>query len=146
MKTVQTLIIASLVTTVGLIPLPSMAQIKDNQVNALVKALKQAAPPNRPNDGMYSAWQVLPNIIPSWTKQCVGKELTPEQFEKDAKAAEKTVSCIVKRELNSQYQTTKNEMKSVQGVACWWMTGKYQGCDQDPSKTYVQRVLSAYKP
>ncbi|HAX77254.1 MAG TPA: hypothetical protein DCY88_15825, partial [Cyanobacteria bacterium UBA11372] len=74
------LLLGGIIVTLGLWT-PAQAQVADTQINAMVDALRQAAPPNKPNDGMFSQWQVLPGIIPSWTKQCVGRELTPAQFE-----------------------------------------------------------------
>jgi hypothetical protein len=142
MKTAQTLVIAGLI---ALFANPSIAQVKDIQVNKLTEALKQSAPPQRSNDGMYSAWQVLPGIIPSWTKQCVGKEMTAQQFDQDQNAARQTVNCIVKRELNNQSKANKNELDSVRNVACWWMTGNYQGCTQGATATYVNKVVSIYQ-
>jgi hypothetical protein len=142
MKTAQTLVIAGLIASFAL---PSVAQVKDTQVNKLTEALKQAAPPQRTNDGMYSPWQVLPGIIPSWTKQCVGKEMTPQQFDQDEKSARQTVNCIVKRELNNQSKANQNELNSVRNVACWWMTGNSRGCTQGPTATYVQKVVSIYQ-
>ena len=110
----------------------------------MVEALRQAAPPNRPNDGMYSQWQVLPGIIPSWTKQCVGRELTPAQFESDATAARNTVACIVGRELKKQLTATNNnEAAAVRNVACWWMTGTTT-CS-GATATYVERVVGFYQ-
>lgn len=145
MKPIKSLLLGATLATVGLSALPTVAQVKDTQVNALVSALKQAAPPNRPNDGMYSSWQVLPGIIPSWTKQCLGKEMTPQQFDANENAARQVVSCIVERELKTQYKTTTNETQAVRSVACWWMTGKTQGCDSGTTGTYVGRVVSFYQ-
>ena len=81
-KTSKHLLLSGLLVSAGLWAMPgfAQAQVKDNQLNAFVEALRQAAPPNRPNDGMYSAWQVLPGIIPDWTKRCIGKQMTPAQF------------------------------------------------------------------
>ncbi|ACK71392.1 conserved hypothetical protein [Gloeothece citriformis PCC 7424] len=145
MNFIKSLFLGATLATIGLSALPSNAQVKDAQVNALVSALKQAAPPNRANDGMYSSWQVLPGIIPSWTKQCLGKEMTPQQFESDENAARQVVSCIVQRELKTQYKTTTNENQAVRNVACWWMTGKPQGCDSGATGTYVGRVVGFYQ-
>lgn len=140
------LLLSGLIASVGLWTVPAQAQVSDARVNAVVEALRQAAPPNRPNDGMYSQWQVLPGIIPSWTKQCVGRELTPAQFESDAAAARNTVSCIVRRELDKQFRATRNnEATSVRNVACWWMTGNAGGCGSGATATYVQRVVGFYQ-
>ncbi|MGI0480334.1 hypothetical protein ACN4EE_06040 [Geminocystis sp. CENA526] len=125
---------------------PVKAEVTEVKINAFVDALKLSAPPNRPNDGMYSAWQILPSIIPSWTKQCLGKELTPTAFDADEVAARKTVTCIVKRELNKQWQqTNKNEAQAVRNTACWWMTGNYNGCQSGNTAEYVKRVEKNYQ-
>lgn len=138
------LLLSGLIASVGLWAIPAQAQVSDTQVNALVEALRQAAPPNKPNDGMYSQWQVLPGIIPSWTKQCIGRELTAAQFESDGTAARNTVSCIVRREFNQRYQGG-NEAAAVRATACWWMTGKDTACTSGTTASYVQKVVSFYQ-
>lgn len=145
-KTGKHLFLAGLALNVGLWAMPGTAQSTDSQVNAFVEALRQAAPPQSKNDGMYSAWQVLPGIIPDWTKRCTGKQLTAAQFEADATAARNTVSCIARRELNNQMKaTSNNQAAAVRGAACWWMTGKYSGCNSGFQAKYVQKVVSVYQ-
>lgn len=140
------LLLTGLVVSLGLWPLPGAAQVKDNQVNAFVEALRIAAPPQRPNDGMYSPWQVLPGILGDWSKRCTGTALTPAQFDANTEAARSTVSCIARRELNNQMKARgNNETAAVRGAACWWMTGKYDGCSSGATATYVQNVLKAYQ-
>jgi hypothetical protein len=126
--------------------MPGAAEVNDNQLNSFVEALRRAAPPNRANDGMYSEWQVLPGIIPSWTKQCAGKEMTPAQFEADSAAARRTVTCIMRREFNNQLRATRNnQTAAARRTACWWMTGNATACQSGPTATYVQRVLGFYQ-
>ncbi|WP_349262671.1 hypothetical protein [Allocoleopsis sp.] len=144
-KTSKHLLLSGLLVSVGLWAMPGTAQVKDAKLNAFVEALRQAAPPQRPNDGMYSDWQVLPGIIPDWTKRCIGKSLTPAQFDAGADAARRTVSCIAGRELNKQMKATGNETAAVRSAACWWMTGQYNGCKSGATATYVQKVVSAYQ-
>lgn len=145
-KFISTLSLSIIVTCFGLSHFPAKAEVSEAKINALVDALKLSAPPNKPNDGMYSPWQVLPGIIPSWTKQCLGKELTPTAFDQDEQAARKTVTCIVKRELNQQWKQTKeNENQAVRNVACWWMTGNYNGCQSGYTADYVKKVSKNYQ-
>lgn len=145
LKKTRHLLLSGIIAGVGLWAMPGYAQVNDTQLNAFVEALRLSAPPNRANDGMYSQWQVLPGIIGSWTKQCVGKEMTPAQFEADSAAARRTVSCIMRRELNKQFRaTSNNETAAVRNAACWWMTGN-TSCSSGPTATYVQKVLDAYK-
>lgn len=144
------LLLGGIIVSLALGATPAHSQrsqpVSDAQINAMVEALRQAAPPNKPNDDMYSQWQVLPGIIPSWTKQCVGRELTPAQFESDTAAARNTVACIVQRELNKQYRAvSNNETAAVRNVACWWMTGNTTGCGGGATGSYVQRVVSFYQ-
>ena len=146
---IKHLLLGGIIVSLALWATPAYTQrsqpVSDAQINAMVEALRQAAPPNKPNDGMYSQWQVLPGIIPSWTKQCVGRELTPAQFESDTAAARNTVACIVRRELNKQYgAVSNNEIAAVRNVACWWMTGNTTGCG-GATGSYVQRVVSFYQ-
>lgn len=145
-KKTKPLLLYGIMISVGLWAMPGDAQVKDNQLNAFVEALRRAAPPNKPNDGMYSDWQVLPGIIPSWTKQCVGKEMTPAQFDADSAAARRTVTCIALREVNNQLKATRNnQTAAVRRAACWWMTGNATGCQNGATASYVQRVLSFYQ-
>jgi hypothetical protein len=139
------------VITISLGILPSLAQAKqpvsDTQVAAMVEALRLAAPQTKKrNDGYYSEWQVKPETLKGWTKTCLKKELTPTQFENDPQVARQVISCIMNRELNKQFVTTKNnESSAVRGVACWWMTGNYTGCDKGFTADYVQKVVRFYK-
>jgi len=144
-KFIQFLFIGVTITIYGLNPLPAKANISESKVTAFVEALKLAVPPIKPNDGMYSQWQVLPNIIPSWTKQCLGKELTPTAFDADKTAAQKTVTCIAQRELNQQWkQTNQNEAQTIRNTACWWMTGNYNGCKSGTTAEYVKKIEKLY--
>ncbi|MBD2347047.1 hypothetical protein [Anabaena subtropica] len=130
---------------------PSSAQAQqqttDAQVAALVEALRQAAPQTgKTNDGLYSAWQVKPETFRGWSKTCLKREVTPTQFENNPTLARQVVSCITRRELNQQFRATNNnETAAVSGVACWWMTGAYTGCNTGFTATYVQKVVRFYQ-
>ncbi|RUR76383.1 hypothetical protein DSM107007_46390 [Nostoc sp. PCC 7120 = FACHB-418] len=119
----------------------------DVQVAALVEALRQAAPQtSKANDGYYSAWQVKPETLRGWSRTCLKKEVTPTQFENNPALARQVVSCITRRELNNQFRATgNNETAAVRGVACWWMTGAYTGCNTGFTATYVQKVAGFYQ-
>jgi hypothetical protein len=120
-------------------------RIKPAQLNAFVEALRLTAPPQRANDGVYSDWQMLPGIIPNWTKQCLGKSLSPAAFESDRAAAKKTVSCIAGRKLDRRLQATGDSRLAVRQTACWWMTGKDNGCEAGAAAEYVRRVEEFYR-
>jgi hypothetical protein len=128
----------------GLAVLPAFGQVTDAQARALAGALKLAAPhTDRP--GLYSDWKVKPAIIPDWSRRCLGKELTPEQFAADAAEARRVVECVAARELTKQLETTHDESLAVRRSASWWMTGDPDQYDQGATAAYTQRVLFYYR-
>jgi len=143
------LLLNGLIVSLGLLPLLAQAQqpISDIQVAAMVEALRQAAPQTKnPNDGYYSQWQVKPETLKGWSRTCLKRELTPTQFENSPAIARQVVSCITRRELTNQFRATNNnELASVRGAACWWMTGSYTGCNKGFTAEYVQKVVRFYQ-
>lgn len=141
------LLISGLIASLGLWALPVQAQqVTNTQVSALVEALRLAAPKTgKQNDGLYSEWQITPGIIPSWSKQCTGRELTPDQLETSPVTARAIVTCIMRGELQKQYRDRQNEPAAVSRAACWWMTGNATGCDSGLTAAYTQKVLGFYK-
>lgn len=131
----------------GALPTPAQAQVSSAQVNALVEAIRQAAPQTGPNkDGVYSDWQILPGNIPRWTKFCTGQTATPEQFGSNPQLARQVVTCIVKDALEDEYPASGNqEAIAVQRVAAWWMTGEPGRYTNPATSPYTQKVLSFYQ-
>ena len=143
------LLLNGLIVSLGLLPLLAQAQqpVSDTQVAAMVEALRQAAPQTKnPNDGLYSQWQVKPETLKGWSRTCLKRELTPTQFENSPAIARQVVSCITRRELTNQFRATNNnEIASVRGAACWWMTGSYTGCNKGFTAEYMQKVVRFYQ-
>jgi hypothetical protein len=141
------LLLGSLIVSLGLQTLPAAAEaVTDAQVSALVEALRQAAPPQTANDGMYSQWQVLPGNISRWAKFCTKQELTPQQFEADATKAQSIVTCIVADLLRDEYKaSSNNELTAIRRAACWWMTGDSAACKSGATGTYADKVVSVYQ-
>lgn len=142
-------LLTGVIVSLGLLSLPAQAQqaVSDAQITAMVEALRQAAPKTgSANDGLYSEWQVKPETLKGWSRTCLKKELTPAEFENSPATARQIVSCITRRELNKQFAATKNnETAAVRGVACWWMTGNYTGCNSGFTAAYVQKVVGFYQ-
>lgn len=142
-------LLGALIATLGLLPMTAQAQQKsfDTQVAAMVEALRLAAPKTGiANDGYYSEWQVKPETLRGWSKFCLEKEVSPAEFESNAPLARQIVTCIIDRELKAQLEATNNnETEAVRGTACWWMTGKYTGCNSGFSADYVKKVLNYYQ-
>lgn len=141
------LLFSSLIISLGLPALPAAAQaVTDAQISALVEALRQAAPPQTANDGMYSQWQVLPGNISRWAKFCTKQDLTPQQFEADATKAKSIVTCIVGDLLRDEYKASgNNETAAIRRAACWWMTGESAACKSGATATFADKVVSVYQ-
>ena len=125
----------------------SPVQIADTQVGALVEALRLAAPQTgTQNNGLYSEWQVKAENIPRWSKQCLGKELTPTQFQNSPVTARGILVCVMRDVLNEQYTASnKDESVAVQRAAAWWMTGDPNQYNSGSTAPYTQKVLDFYR-
>ncbi|MBE9111501.1 hypothetical protein IQ273_19025 [Nodosilinea sp. LEGE 07298] len=126
--------------------LPAQAQ-SDRQVAALVEALRQAAPQTgQANDGLYSDWQIMPANIPRWSRSCLGRELSPSEFEASPDAARSVVTCVMRDVLQDEYEASGNdEILAVRRSAAWWMRGDPSQYNNSEIADYVQRVVAAYE-
>ena len=142
------LLLRGLLVSLALWTLPGQAQqLSKPQIEAMVDELRLAAPKTGiQNDGLYSPWQLTPGIIPSWSKQCLGREVTPKQLESNPALARSIVTCVMRRELPKQYAaTSNNETTAVRRTACWWMTGNPTSCTSGQTAKYVQNVERFYQ-
>jgi hypothetical protein len=123
------------------------AQISNAQVARLVEALRLAAQQRAPgNNGLVSEWQILPENIPRWSKQCIGKELTPIQFQDSPVTARSILVCVMRDIFSEQYKASNNdESLAVQRAASWWMTADPSQYNSGAIATYSQRVLNLYR-
>lgn len=141
-------LIFSLSISLGVGALSAQAQqISDTQVQALVEALRQAAPQTETeNDGLYSDWQILPANIPRWSRSCIGRELSPTQFEASPATARTVVTCVMQDVLQDEYRASGgSETLAIRRAAAWWMTGDPTRYNSNGTATYTQRVLSFYQ-
>jgi len=140
------LLLSTVIVSVGW-TLPVQAQLSDAQVGALVEALRLAAPQTGiENDGLYSDWQIKPENIPRWSRQCTGKELTPTQFQDSPATARSILVCVMRNVFREQYgASNNNESLAVQRTASWWMTGDATRYNSTPTTSYTQKVLNFYQ-
>ncbi|MDY6936547.1 MAG: hypothetical protein SWY16_02685 [Cyanobacteriota bacterium] len=132
--------------SVGFFASPATAEVGEAELDAFVEALRLAAPPDSPDDGMYSDWQVLPETLVGWSEQCLGESVTPEQFEADPELARSVVSCVAQWQLEEQLSAAGNDdATAVRRAACWWMTGEPTGCDSGFTADYVESVSGFYQ-
>lgn len=124
---------------------PAHAQISDAKVEALVEALRLAAPNAGPDAGLYSDWKIKPDNIVRWSKRCLDREVTPEQFAADQALARQVLVCVMGKVLRDQFTVSNdNEIVAVQRAAAWWMTGDPAQYRNGSTSAYTLRVLEAY--
>jgi hypothetical protein len=125
----------------------SSAQISNAQIGRLVEALRQAAPEtDNLEDDLYGAWQVKAENIPRWSQQCLGKELTPTQFQDSPVTARSILVCVMRDVFDEQYKASnKDESLAVRRAASWWMTGDPNQYGNGAIATYTEKVLGFYR-
>lgn len=125
----------------------SPAQVSNAQIAKLVDALRQAAPEtDNPEDDLYGAWQVKAENIPRWSQQCLGKELTPTQFQDSPVTARSILVCVMRDVFNEQYKASnKDEPLAVRRAASWWMTGDPNQYGNGAIAPYAEKVLGFYR-
>ncbi|WOD40488.1 hypothetical protein [Nodosilinea sp. E11] len=143
--------IGKLIVSLGVVlavgTLPAQAQVSERQVAALVEALRQAAPQTgRADDGLYSDWQIMPGNIPRWSRSCIGRELSPTEFEASPDVARSVVTCVMRDVLKEEYgASNNNEILAVRRSAAWWMRGDPSQYNSSEIAEYIQRVVTAYQ-
>ncbi len=134
------------------VTLPALAQRGSipefERANRVAEALRQITLlGNSRNAGYYSDWQVKGDRIPLWSRQCLGRSLTPEEFETNKSAATSTVTCIVQDMLRQEIRSAQNdEALAIRRIASWWVTGDPSRYDEANIAAYTKRVLSSYQP
>lgn len=73
-------------------------------------------PMTKSGDRAYGKYQVMGNNIPSWTKQALGKSLTPQEFLASPEAQEKV--------FEDQFARNTEKYGSAQDAASVWFSGK----------------------
>ncbi|AFZ19804.1 hypothetical protein Mic7113_4102 [Allocoleopsis franciscana PCC 7113] len=146
-KQVKRLLLSGIILGVGFWAMPGQAQVSEGQVRALVQALRDAAQQRAPgNNGLVSEWQILPENIPRWSRQCTGQALTSAQFEASTGKAREILVCVMRDVLRDEYKASGNsESLAVRRAAAWWMTGNPNRYNSDSTAAYTQNVLSFYQ-
>ena len=125
--------------------LPAQTPPSDVKVEALVEALRLAAPPTVPDSGLYSDWRIKPDNIVRWSKRCLNLEVTPEQFATDPALTRQVLVCVMGKVFREEFAASgNNEIVAVQRAAAWWMTGDPAQYRNGSTSGYTLRVLEAY--
>ncbi|NER33211.1 MAG: hypothetical protein F6J93_03915 [Oscillatoria sp. SIO1A7] len=139
------LLLAGLTTSLVLWALPVQAQVSNDQVVAIVEALRLAAP-KQPTDELYSAWKIKPSLIPQWSRLCIGQELTVEEFVADTAKARIILTCVMEDVLATEYPASGNEEAiAIRRAAAWWVAGNGDLYDSGDIAFYTKKVLNFYQ-
>ena len=139
------LLLAGLTTSLVLWALPVQAQVSNDQVVAIVEALRLAAPKEPTDEQLYSAWKIKPSLIPQWSRLCIGEELTIEEFVADSVKARTILICVMDDVLTTEYPASGNdESIAVRRAAAWWVAGNGDLYDTGNIAFYTKKVLGLY--
>ncbi len=138
-----------------LVASPSFAQtgsggpvtIDGQRVLALLEAFRQTVDdlPTRGPGLFYSDWRVEADRIPVWSRLCLGKELTPGQFASSPVTAKAVLTCVLRTEFRSIYESNRDESLTVLQLAAWWATGERQQYNAIGLAPYTQTILQRYR-
>lgn len=128
-----------------LIASPAHGEISAAKIEALVEALRLSAPVAGPESDLYSAWKVKPENIRRWSKRCLDRDVTPDQFAADEGLARQVLVCAMGAVLREQFTASnQNEIVAVQRAAAWWISGDPEQYRNGESGAYTLKVLEAY--
>jgi len=137
--------LSALLLLLWVVALPAHAQISDAKVEALVEALRLAAPNTGPDSGLYGDWRVKADNIVRWSGRCLDREVTPDQFAADEALARQVLVCVMGGVLRNQFAASdQNEIVAVQRAAAWWMAGDPEQYRNGTTGAYTLKVLEAY--
>ena len=142
----RTLLVLPLLAPMSIIS-PAQAQVTSTQVTILVEAFRDIAKQSTSKSKtLYSDWRISERNIGPWSRQCLQRELTPQDFDRDPETVSKVVTCIVNGVFQTEYQTANNdEAFAIRRVSSWWRTGDANTYEIPETVVYADRILKAYQ-
>ena len=130
-----------------MMPIVAQAQATPEQVTILVEAFRDVAKQSTTKSKtLHSDWRISERNTATWSKQCLQKELTPQDYDRDPETVTKIVTCIVGGIFQTEYQTANNdEALAIRRVSSWWRTGDANTYEIPETVTYADRILKAYQ-
>jgi hypothetical protein len=124
-----------------------LVTIDGQRVLALLEALRQTVDdmPARGPGLFYGDWRVEADRIPVWSRLCLGKELTPGQFASSPVTAKAVLTCVLRQEFRSIYDSNRDESLTVLQLAAWWASGERQQYKAIGLASYTQMILRRYR-
>lgn len=130
------------------------------QEDRLFRAIVQGESRGNPNavnphSGALGVGQVMPENVPVWTSEVLGKAMTPAEFKADPAAQEKVVRAKLAEYLKEGMEKTGQESEAVRYAAAKWYSGhgslrndskpqKYGDGDYPSIKDYSDLVERRY--
>lgn len=135
------------IATIVSMPIAAQAQATPEQVTLLVEAFRDVAKQSTTKSKtLHSDWRISERNTGTWSKQCLQKELTPQDYDRDPETVTKIVTCIVGGIFQTEYQTANNdEALAIRRVSSWWRTGDANTYEIPETVTYADRILKAYQ-
>ena len=105
-----------------------------------------------PDTGAIGIGQVMPENVPSWTKEAIGQEMTADQFAADADAQKKVVDFKLNQYMENAKAAGESGFEACRTVAKDWYAG--EGGDKDSTAPqagypsiadYTKSVCAGYK-
>ena len=142
----QTLLVLPLLAPMSIVS-AAQAQVTPRQVTILVEAFRDIAKQSTSKSKtLHSDWRISERNIGPWSKQCLQRDLTPQDFDRDPETVTKVVTCIVNGVFQTEYQTANNdEALAIRRVSSWWRTGDANTYEIPETVTYADRILKAYQ-
>ncbi|MCY7405856.1 MAG: hypothetical protein LH631_00350 [Alkalinema sp. CAN_BIN05] len=142
----RTLLVLPLLAPMSIVS-AAQAQVTPTQVAILVEAFRDIAKQStsKPKT-LHSDWRISERNIGPWSKQCLQRELTPQDFDRDPETVTKIVTCVVNGIFKTEYQTANNdEALAIRRVSSWWRTGDANTYEIPETVIYADRILKAYQ-
>jgi murein DD-endopeptidase MepM/ murein hydrolase activator NlpD len=89
-----------------------------------------------PHSNALGYGQVMPENIKSWTKQCLGKELTEAEFLANKAKQIQVIDCKLDEALQETAKTSSDEDTQIRKAASIWYSGRSELYDNTNPQTY----------
>jgi hypothetical protein len=89
-----------------------------------------------PDSSALGLGQVMPENIKSWSKQCLGQEITEDEFLHSKDKQLNIIDCKLKEGLEQTAKSAANEEEQIRQVAAIWYSGDPKLFDDGKPQTY----------
>lgn len=76
-----------------------------------------------PDSGAIGLGQVMPENVGPWSRECLGQELTPEEFKNNPDLQVKIINCKIGQYWESAKSNGEGDFEACRSVAATWYSG-----------------------